>query len=653
MRSRTDATPSGRSGGNLIGQPLWSSFLSRFCGDDDGPANAQAAVTSAAVVIGVDRTGGLAPLGGAAAGADAMKAWLEADGYEVSRITDENGGSVSLAQVHAAVRGFVVRGTVDKLVIYFAGHGYLNGTSEIWLLSGAPDLPTEAINETTSVEMARDSNIKNVIFISDSCRSVPSTLQAQRVFGSSIFPNQPGGGVDCDIDHFFATKPGQAAMEMKFEDALTVAGLFTKVLQDAHNDPPRDEVELANGKAVVPSRWLKAVLPDRVDAEAQKKSIALTQRPQLRLESGSDAFLASARFAKAQTDFNKWNVEAPSPPWSVDREILGDMIGTGSQDGGGEGSGSDDFIHADRITFDRKGPVILNVPSERPNVPAELARFITDDVIDETSVKRFEDSVGRLVNEQVESPLARSACDASISVAGAAVRDAAANMHGPARSLSIDDAGTLALQLDVKTKGCSVALEFADRKGTVVAALRGYHCTIVASETGVLDLSYTPIETGRSGGGRADADPSLAHLRALVSAASSHGLLAIDRENAEAFGNQVRRLKRFDPTLGVIAALAYAGAGLRSRTQSVLNHSREDLGVDLFDIWMLAGAERSNRQLLPLCPMLTQSWSYLEARGVSVHPALANAGKLGGFWTTFSAGEMPAIMTLMKEGELA
>ncbi len=58
--------------------------------------------------------------------------WLEGEGYAVTSLTDEN-QPVTVRMLKDAVTAYVASGSLDQLVVYFAGHGYLNGTSEIWL----------------------------------------------------------------------------------------------------------------------------------------------------------------------------------------------------------------------------------------------------------------------------------------------------------------------------------------------------------------------------------------------------------------------------------------------------------------------------------------------------------------------------------------
>jgi len=94
-------------------------------------------VARAAVAIGVNKTGGLTPLRAAVSGAKQVAEWLTGEGLQVSCLVDD-AGPVTIDAVKRAIKTYVDLGTLEQLVIYFAGHGYLNGTAETWLLSGAP-----------------------------------------------------------------------------------------------------------------------------------------------------------------------------------------------------------------------------------------------------------------------------------------------------------------------------------------------------------------------------------------------------------------------------------------------------------------------------------------------------------------------------------
>src|SRR5262249_582992 len=90
-----------------------------------------------AVVIGVNKTGGLTELESAATGAETFGIWLRSEGFEVRTITDAK-GPVTFQQIAKAVETFVKPGNCAQLVIYFSGHGFWKNDAELWLLTNAP-----------------------------------------------------------------------------------------------------------------------------------------------------------------------------------------------------------------------------------------------------------------------------------------------------------------------------------------------------------------------------------------------------------------------------------------------------------------------------------------------------------------------------------
>ncbi len=105
--------------------------------------------TRAAVVIGVNKAGDLPVLRAAISGARDVAKWLQTEGFEVKLLIDDR-GPVRARDVFLDVSEFVNRGTLDQLVIYFAGHGFLNpGRGEVWLLSDAPENAGEASQSVT------------------------------------------------------------------------------------------------------------------------------------------------------------------------------------------------------------------------------------------------------------------------------------------------------------------------------------------------------------------------------------------------------------------------------------------------------------------------------------------------------------------------
>ena len=129
-------------------------------------------------------------------------------------------------------------------------------------------------------------------------------------------------------------------------------------------------------------------------------------------------------------------------------------------------------------------------------------------------------------------------------------------------------------------------------------------------------------------------------------------LAAVRRDYAE-------RIARFDPTLGLYAAYAYATIGLDRQVASVHQAMYADLQADLFDVAMLtrlgaAACEHGRDIVVPICPMLRQGWSLVEVRGAQLSNLAREARQWlrAGLWTTFAPEGMALLIDAAKNGEL-
>jgi hypothetical protein len=115
-------------------------------------------MTRAAVLIGVEKTGGLPTLRAVRSGVGEMRCWAAAQPGMGDRITvlhDGDGSRVTVGDITHAIRAYIDLGTVEQMVVYFAGHGVNVKFREYWLLSDAPDDPHAAVNVAGSVDLAR------------------------------------------------------------------------------------------------------------------------------------------------------------------------------------------------------------------------------------------------------------------------------------------------------------------------------------------------------------------------------------------------------------------------------------------------------------------------------------------------------------------
>src|SRR5262249_39202329 len=109
---------------------------------------------------------------------------------------------------------------------------------------------------------------------------------------------------------------------------------------------------------------------------------------------------------------------------------------------------------------------------------------------------------------------------------------------------------------------------------------------------------------------------------------------------------------------GLFAAYTYSEADRRDEVESVLDYMRQDLNAYLFDVAMLARkiTQRPpyDPPIVPFCPMLTQGWNLLRARGVDLPKVIgdAQAELEPALWTTFKPARIEAIVHAIKQGEI-
>jgi hypothetical protein len=246
----------------------------------------------AAVVIGVDRPGNLPPLKAAASGANKVGDWLKSEGFdEVKRFTDDV-MPVKAGDIFDAVDGLLKLGTLQQLVVYFAGHGSVVHYSELWLLSEAPHSPNAAVSTTESCQLAQRCGIPNVVFISDTCRSTSADLAMQHLSGQFLFPGDINNTrVDTAIDIFLATALGAQAVETLDAAAGKYNGIYTDCFLSAYVNPSADMIENVGDLRVVPNRKLEPYL--KSEMARRTENLDIQQLPETHVTSSN--YIAQAK----------------------------------------------------------------------------------------------------------------------------------------------------------------------------------------------------------------------------------------------------------------------------------------------------------------------------------------------------------------------
>jgi hypothetical protein len=583
---------------------------------------AQSEMRRGAVIIGVDQPVGLPKLRAARTGARSVSDWLQEEGFDVKLFVDGE-KPVKASDIVTAITEFVKRGTLEQLVVYFAGHGFISGTlSEFWLLSGAPENPNEAISLAESCMNAELSGIPNVVFISDACRSRADSLAAERVHGTVVFPSRTSSpNVNSEVDQFLATRVGAASYEVSVgESSSAFEGIYTACFLDAFKHPYSAMIQTVDGKSVVPNRRLKSYLAEEVPKRAQARSIRLDQRPDSKVYSDEPTYIAHVS-GSGQTTSNPpaptladaarssiWNLQASGLPQQYSVQQLNAI--------------------AKNSGFDSARNSIV----QAQGLPSKLST-----------------RTGFAISgEKLEAVVAQP---------GVIVRFANSSGNGLATAL---------VEVDLDgMPAASLALRFSGGSGTVLAALDGFIGNVVIDGGNVNNVSYVPSRQSALASAYESEADRLEQLHADVATAARFGVFRIEgprdgRQRAAAkLADRIHLLKGIDPTLGLYAAYACTDAGLIDKIDSIHAVMRDDLHVDLFDVAMLAG-KLSGKRLdnpdnpVPICPMLSQGWGLLRIKDIRLPEEIISAREhlRVSLWATFDSEGMQIVERFVRAGSL-
>jgi hypothetical protein len=612
-----------------------------------------------AIVIGVNKPKKLTPLQGAVTDALAFGVWIAKQGFdEVKTFTDDK-NAVAYQDIFAEVDRVVKAATYSQLVIYFAGHGFQNGGSEVWLLSGAPNNPGEAISVEASVMASRESGLTSVVFISDACRSIPSGMPDSNVFGISIFPNEAlNRQTRPEVDRLFATLPSLVAVEAaKADDKARRGGIFTREFMQSYHNPPHDLIERVpeNGELVevVTNRKLKDLVREMVEDAAFGEMPKAGQLPEFILES-VQAYVG--RVDRASLESFARPDRRPELGPEIRPEIAPEIRPEVGPD--------------IRPEMRPDTEVSRGRPRRTPSVAA-LAREAIDTAArgqggDAAAAVLRGSALGNKISEAILGFLRVAPVDHFETKTGFAVTGARVVSANSPR-FSAEVLGTEFVRLQPEDDGApsaSVLIQFEGGSGTVLPGLRGYIGHIFVDDGAVTNVNYVPstnsVDRWRE---YQYVQADVEALRATVAAAAGLGVFRVEPREARPFADKMRQFKVLDPTLGLYAAYAYASAGLDQEVSSVLQYMRTDLNAELFDVAMLARrAVRPHEvgpndpdplAILPFCPMLRQGWSLLEVREAQLPDAVRQAQNwlLPALWSTFAPEGVELLRQAMLRGD--
>lgn len=611
----------------------------------------------AAVVIGVNEAGGLGKLRSPAEGAREVAAWLRGEGFEVACLTDDD-EPVGAGDVEDAIARFVtVPPRYHQLIVYFSGHGYWHARSDLWLLSGAPTRTSDAINLEGAIDLAKYSGIPSVVFVSDACRSIPNGRGEALIRGVDGFPNHAEIDSPSKVDVFRATSEATVAWEGLVEG--TVRSILTAAWRSAYETPWPEMVRTVteNGETirVVPNRALEEFLQHRVNELLDGIDPGLNQVIEAAVPSTDDVYIARVRELVAEPLAGEAPAAAEADDAAAEarsgghvRSLIRAFRRHGPRTDGGAAPSRPT---ASRPASSRSRPdrmtTVLAEPASDDEAAAGVNAEALHALLPGPGPDHYESGVGFVVHG---AEVARATCTRGGEGAGVEVV-APGDRGGPTPQPGL-------VRVWDAPRAVSALIGLADGRLCVLPALRGFLGHVRVDDRGVASVSYVPSTNDDRWGAYEDVRTRIDRLRSKVALAIDQNQLTLhsDRE-AKRLADEIRMGKGVDPTLGLYAAHMYSQAGRDDLVRDVAGYLHEDLGVDLYDIRLLSERRpelADVHAVAPFCPILTQAWSLLRPRRVTLPAQLDEAaGHLcPSLWTTFRPDGADALFDAVEQGAL-
>ncbi|MBO3659323.1 caspase family protein [Acinetobacter haemolyticus] len=602
------------------------------------------------IAVGVDKTGILHELKGAARGAKAIADWLERQNEFgvntiIHLITDQNEKIVKYQDIVEKTQQLIDDGGLDLLILYFSGHGIVkNGSDEQILLSEAYKYPNEAISIISTFGNSRYSNIKHVLIISDACRnSVDPYSTLGGITGSPAFSKKNVVGVTpSKVDIFYATEPSKTAKELRGE------GFFTKILLEALYQCPKEicEKQTNSDKLVIKPWHLENYLNDQVPKRAYLEMPSFEQVPDITTTSRDPLFLAYALQNKTFKNLKYLRKNISEDPFlKFDLNSYNQILHIESN------SSSND-------TDSKNSPNGNEVPSIRKNIAfkeilGELSKWsvrnipngllmeagIYDEV---TEYIELEQSTNNLINEYLQ-------INTGYHIVGEDIESIICNSNHKIIKNEIG-IGENYIYIDGVTNLLNPSILVIFKSGTfiILPIFQNYIGTVHIKNGLTKSISLT-LKKSKFHHLNFESFNNLSLRRACVAAFANNGKLGkLAKEDQFDLAHFIRRDKRIDPTLGIYASYAYTLLGNQDGVNSIYDYFRSYQRDRLqekfhipFDIGFLANKKVNQKKFItPFFPMMSLGWSLLDSYVYKeqLNPLILDLGKrrLNAEWSTFS-----------------
>jgi hypothetical protein len=597
-----------------------------------------------AVIIGVNKTGGLPELFAAVKGANDFKNWAEKQGFETVLLTDEDGKKVTVKEITNAVKGFVDKQTYSQMVVFFSGHGILkSATDEQWLLSEAPAYANETVSVLASRMLARRSGIPHIIFISDACRSIPNDPLVTEVIGSVIFPNVAQTG-DTDIDILYSTIPGNPSYEVKEDVAVAnFRGIYTECLLKALRGDVTEVIEdLKVGSETIltiPVYELHKYLQTAVPLAASRVDIMLSQVPDGEITSRLPKYLARVEREKKPVIDTGAGKEILLPK-AIEPVVL---------------NSKNNNYKLNLPDFDFfKSSSIENTQTENERVFSNLGDLVTG--LSQTRV----DVANNM--DALKNASGRNSFETRTGFSITGTNKVQCLMAAENGFDQFEEEDQTHIRILEQNLSRTLFLQLESGNVVPLAILPGFIGTVVVENGAVINVNYVPSQhTPKYELMRGLQNEDFEHRRALVATAARFGSFKVEGDVGYVIeqASYLRNIKAIDPTMGLYAAYAYMQAGSYTDLKSVYEYMWREPEPVLYDVWMLVkiskqAFEAPKQSPAPFCPMLTQGWSYMSVDNTLFAPELQELGKylVPGLWTTFNPKGVELIRHLINTHQI-
>lgn len=603
----------------------------------------------AAISIGVSKAGDLPTLEAAVPDARRFADWARANRYDDVRLIHDDDGPVRVAQVIEAVEQ-VIEHDLERLLLFFSGHGTSSGVADYWLLSNFHRNSNEAINVLASVNNAKRLPIPQIAVFADACRSAIPLLA--HVTGSVIFPmaSQPSE-IRPKWDQFFATRLGEIAQEVPGAADLKAFGVFSKclfralsgaersILQPRH--APRPLQVLCSDKL---ADWIDQIVPE----ESGRIPGARVQFPDT---------------ATGWRDPNDIYLELEPPAASEEPSVLARTV---ARSRGADLSSralapppsETRLSHAVELGRLARGAARL-APRRAPTAPARTRGS--------TAAKQRVEQAQSALNERIRG-------------AGKTVQLSGRHSFETRRGLTIHG-GRIVEAVSGRTPvdlfeedGLShvrghqndaqtVILRTQEDTWVATVILPGFNGIITLDQGAAAAFNYFPLG--------AAVDPEDERLIRRWTGLMSVG--QAPRGELEELGASIRYGKHRNPALGILAAYAYDRAGALEEIDSIAGYFADRGQPVPFDVAMLStfctrraddraiftdGVVHEGAKLdatvAGTFPLMARGWATLDPKDPIVHPELAGLcpGLVPSLWTTLRLEPGKRLAKLIAAGEL-